>query len=49
MAETPAPPTDEEIRALAEAWGISFEVARALAGQVTLDGTETADGEIVTV
>jgi hypothetical protein len=46
--KAPSPPTDEEIRALAEEWGISFEVARSLAGQVALDGTETADGEIVT-
>jgi len=47
-AKTPVPPTDEEIREVAEALGVSFDVARALAGQAALDGAETVDGKIIT-
>jgi ketosteroid isomerase-like protein len=46
--KAPSPPSDEEIRELAETLDVSEDVARVLAGQEALDGTETADGEIVT-
>jgi hypothetical protein len=39
--------TDEEVQALADSLGISFEVARAIAGAAILSETELPDGQII--
>ena len=44
----PVPPSDSEVRALAKALGVSFAIARVIAGQAALDGTKTVDGRIIT-
>jgi hypothetical protein len=45
--DTPTPPSEEEVREVAEASGVSFDVARALIGQAILSETELPDGTII--
>lgn len=45
----PDPPSEEDVRAVAEEFGVSIEAARVLLGSALLDGTELPSGEIVTV
>ena len=40
-------PTDEEIEAVAEALGVSFDAAKAICAGATLASTQTADGHVV--
>jgi uncharacterized tellurite resistance protein B-like protein len=47
-ADTPTP-TDAEVQEVAELFGCSEDTARALIAAAEADGTETADGEILTV
>jgi hypothetical protein len=43
----PTPPTDEEIREVAEAFDVSLDVARTLLGSALISGTELPDGTII--
>ena len=42
-----APPTEEEIRALANLLGISFDAARVLAGHAALSEIRLPNGDII--
>jgi hypothetical protein len=43
----PTPPSQEEIQALAEAWGITFDMARWIIAGATLSETELPGGQII--
>ena len=45
--DTPTPPTGEEIREVAEAFGVSLDIARALVAGAVLSETVQPDGKII--